>query len=217
MRLLLAIGVLLVPHQLYADIFDSAAVLGNGFVAMYESRIVESTNSPFTVVLDGGFAGNVFVEGNNTFEIRSGNYTDLDARDQSLVFSYGGSTFGDGVRAYDHSTITIFDGLFDEDVIAHDGTVNVHGGTFRQGFSASGHGTLNFYGTELLATQVGYDDSIQTTEYHLTGRLASGEPFLYGVSVGADASMILHTVPEPSTALLLLIGLPLIWRRNCAA
>ena len=214
MRLLLAISVVLISHQLYAGIFDSAAVLGDGYVAMYETRIVESPNSPFTVVLDGGTAGNVTIEGNNTFEIRSGTFTDLDAHDQAIVILYGGSTFGDGVRAYDNSTITIFDGSFPEDVTSYGGTVNVHGGVLGNGAIIQMGGTLNIFGTELVATFDHYDDADLDTTYRVKGKFADGINFAFGVTVNENSSMILHTVPEPSTALLILLGLPLTWRRG---
>lgn len=149
---LLATTLSLVIHSIgHGDVIDFDTTLGSDYTAI-ETRIIDGAGGPAEVVLDGGNAGDVFVNGFSRFQVESGMYTDLRVFDDAESIIRGGATFGDIVTTSGRSHLQIFDGYFDNNVIAQDdSSIDVFGGEFAQAFGATDNSVVTFFGTQLQA------------------------------------------------------------------
>lgn len=164
------------------------------------------------VYMSGGAAGDTYVWDNGTLNMSSG-YAGmyLSAEDSSTV-NFSGGQVGHGISGVGSSTLNISDGAFGFLNAWGTSTVNLSGwsdsnGWGQMGLGASGSATVNVFGRDLLLTEDPEHEDI----FALTGTWADRSPVDIRVSWSEDAQIILHQVPEPSTAALgLTAGLALL-------
>jgi hypothetical protein len=154
--------------------------------------------------------------------IHGGEISSASAGGTSLVNVFGGEFKSqDGIQAFGHGTVNVYDGLFHGRVDAEGwGTVNIFDGTFEAGVAATDQeGQMHIFGGSISRLEV--EEWCQMTVYGtsfnyphgpihdnagmLTGVLASGQPisaeFNIDKTYSEDVSIVL-AVPEPSTLVL---------------
>ena len=138
---------------------------------------------------------------------------DLYAFGASTIIMFGG-TLADDIETDDVAIVQLFGGSFGMDIEASGFSI-IHifggqlgvGGVFDTGLGVEDAATIHLYGLSFLidGTPAGAGDISQTAG-NLAGILGDGNSFSMPFERFDDGAIILHVVPEPASAMLLLIG-----------
>jgi hypothetical protein len=166
---------------------------------------------------DGGEVGGLDPHDSSTVTISGGRVNmAMFASDSSTITMTGGTVWGVVDLAHS-SSFTITGGILQaETFLAYDSaTITMTGGTVYYGFTAEEHSTVTIVGNnfEVDGVPVLYGD-LSASSGILTGELLSGDPL--DIHFGRYDDAIITLIPEPSTALLVGLGLVGLatWRRR---
>jgi hypothetical protein len=206
---------------------------GNGLVIQESSAVhvsgglilsMEVTGTS-TVTWSGGQAGIVRALGDSTLVITGGR-GELASGDSATIDIFGGNIFGNS-SLRDDSVVTIYDGNFDGSVgFANHATGEIHGGAFPFAALVYDFAVLSIFGGDigpglfvtkgqavadphLLIYGTGFNfpyGDLTATSGALTGVLSDGTPLDTTFTRGVGSTITLM-LPEPSTGLLLGLGL----------
>ncbi len=124
-----------------------------------------------------------------------------------------GTSVGASIDAYGASAINVYSGVSAETAQAYSGgTVNLFGGAFTNRFVIYGGGTVNLYAATLSSHAFGNVSDLSGT---VVGTYRDGSIFsLDFTNTTGLGSFQLLSIPAPSTALLLGLGLAELGRRS---
>lgn len=160
--------------------------------------------------------GNVF----DTVNIWDSATVDMMGGSADIVNSYNSSTFnfqnGDvtgWIHAEDTSNVTISGGSTNDLELFESAVANISGGSISGHLGIWDDGMVHLYGGNF-----GYTVADGSTGWLITGSWADDSPFMIfyrtntsGPVPGSSGShIVLHTIPEPATLLLLGLGVPII-------
>jgi len=165
-------------------------------------------NSVTVNIMEGGEVGGyVWAYSGGTINMYGGTVGDYLGAYAAGTINMSGGTVEGRLWAYSSNTVNISGGSISTYIDAYIGnTVNISGGSIGTHIATSNSNTINIHGYNF--DQIGD---------RLAGRLADGTPFDTELR-GPAGQYVLHTVPEPSTLILLATGavglLFCAWRRR---
>ena len=202
----------------------------NGIEAYGSSRVRLSEG-----VIDAGNSfdfvptGALVLDDNAVGEITGGDVNSdgysVSTLGNSRLTIHGGSFRGWGLFSDDTSVMDVFGGSYSNSICfgacpfflaSGDSRINIHGGDFRpdptQGVSAPEfetleNGEIHVFGRGLMLTE------LRRNNFQLTGTLSDGMP----VDFPVRGNIILHNIPEPSSAILAIIALLFLGTRTFSA
>jgi hypothetical protein len=152
----------------------------------------------------------------------------------SLTVS-GGTVFSADMAVETGGSLTVSGGTLFGNIDAWNGSeVNISGGSVTRGYGPSGRpkclyahkdSTVNLFGTEFVLNGTDITNTlspnvpfvIDDRDVIFSGRLADGSPFSFNLDCFSHSATLTATlVPEPSSFMLLLVGLMCVLWRRCA-
>lgn len=162
-----------------------------------------------TILMSGGLVfDDIFAHGSSMVMMSGGLVNSgLVSFDTSTVLVTGGTVstgvFGDGT-----SVVTVVGGMLNSVTGLGSSVVSIKGGQIGQIGQVSGNAVVTVFGSGFALDGVPVDfGALQPIAGQLTGVLQSGEPLDAMFSREATGTLVLAPIPEPSTSVLLGLGL----------